>query len=179
MYWHQLRSAIPVAVVVLLLATAVHPFRAAPAAQNPETMKELLAEVRGLRAAMEQLASAGPRVQLMFGRLQLQEQRINDQGRRLEALRTQLSKALQDENSERSRILRFEEFVRTNPTSPERADLERDLPEMRKRLATLTAETQRLQADEATVVSFIATEQSRWTDINRALDELDRALMRR
>ena len=43
---------------------------------SPDVLGALLVEVRGLRAAMEQMASAGPRVQLALGRLQLQEQRV-------------------------------------------------------------------------------------------------------
>ena len=40
-------------------------------------MPALLTEVRGLRVAMEQMTSAGARVQLALGRLQLQESRLN------------------------------------------------------------------------------------------------------
>ena len=65
--WRDVRSASLSACVVILLMLGVRDFGAEPDAQAPDTMKELLAEVRGLRAAMEQLASAGPRVQLMFG----------------------------------------------------------------------------------------------------------------
>jgi predicted nucleic acid-binding Zn-ribbon protein len=165
--------------VAVLIASAVSPFRAEPAAQNPDVSKELLIEVRGLRVAMEQLASAGPRVQLMFGRLQLQEQRINDHVRKLDALRMQLKGAQDQERETRGQIQRFEEFVRTNPGSDEREELERDLPQMRKHLAALNGETQRLLAEEANLASVIGTEQNRWTDINRALDELERALTRR
>ena len=154
-------------------------FPAGAGAQQPDLSKELLAEVRGLRVAMEQLASAGPRVQLMFGRLQLQEQRINDQVRKLDVLRTQLKKAQDEEREQRAQIQRFEDFVRANPGSDEREDLEKSLPQMRKHLVTLTADTQRLLMDEANLSSLIATEQNRWTDINRALDELDRTLSRR
>jgi hypothetical protein len=38
----------------------------------PDVLGALLTEVRGLRQAMEQMASAGPRAQLALGRLQLQ-----------------------------------------------------------------------------------------------------------
>jgi hypothetical protein len=38
---------------------------------------------------------------------------------------------------------------------------------------------QRLQAEEADLQQQIATEQGRWSDINRALEELQRALGRR
>ena len=167
------------AALVVVLAGSVHPFRAEPRAQNPDPMRELLVEVRGLRVAMEQLASAGPRVQLMFGRLQLQEQRINDQTRKLDAVRGQLAKVQDEETRQRNELLRLEEFVRANPGSDERPELEKSFPHMKKHLSNLTAETQRLQVEEANLSSLISAEQNRWMDINRALDELDRALTRR
>src|SRR4051795_1831311 len=55
-----------------------------PAGPQADVLPALLVEVRGLRAAMEQMAAAGPRVQLALGRVQLQEQRINTLIRRLD-----------------------------------------------------------------------------------------------
>ena len=55
--------------------------------QNDDVLTQLLTEVRGLRAAMEQVASAGPRAQVALGRLQLQEQRIATMHMRLASLR--------------------------------------------------------------------------------------------
>jgi chromosome segregation ATPase len=166
--------------VAVLLATAGASFRAEPAAQNPDAIKELLVEVRGLRAAMEQLASAGPRVQLVFGRLQLQEQRINDQLRKADVVRTQLAKTQEEEAAQRSQIQRYEEALQRGALPPEeRKDLEESLPQMRKHLSTLVLEVQKFQVEDANLASLISTEQNRWTDINRTLDELDRALTRR
>jgi hypothetical protein len=49
-----------------------------------------------------------------------------------------------------------------------------------ERLAAVSAaEVQRLTAEEAVVSAELALEQSRWTDINQRLDELERALARR
>jgi hypothetical protein len=50
---------------------------------------------------------------------------------------------------------------------------------MRRHLVRLSAETQKLIGEESAMASMIATEQNRWTDINRMLDELDRTLARR
>src|SRR5688572_29407493 len=71
---------------------------AALAAQTSRTTEgdvlgALLVEVRGLRQAMENMATAGPRVQLALGRLQLQEQRVNTMLRRLESVRDGVSGA--------------------------------------------------------------------------------------
>jgi hypothetical protein len=51
-----------------------------------DVLPALLVEVRGLRAAMEQMASAGPRIQLFVSRLQLQEARVNAMARRLDEI---------------------------------------------------------------------------------------------
>ena len=58
-----------------------------------DVLAALLVEVRGLRAAMEQMASAGPRVQLFASRLQLQEGRMNNMARRLDTVRDSLAGA--------------------------------------------------------------------------------------
>ena len=164
--------------VLGLAAIAISAFQPA-AAQSPDVSKELLTEVRALRIAMEQLASAGPRVQLMFGRLQLQEQRINEQLRKADAVRAQVAKAQDEESQLRAQISRHEEFLRNNPGSPERAELEQEIPRLRRHLAALAAEVQKFQVEEANLSSQISIEQNRWNDINRALDELDRTLTRR
>ena len=74
--------------VILAAFGVVLGWRAAPAAraQSPDVLGALLVEVRGLRVAMEQMASAGPRVQLATARLQLQEQRVNALLRRKAAM---------------------------------------------------------------------------------------------
>ena len=78
-------------VVVLAVWRATPAAEQASAGQSSDTLAALLVEVRGLRAAMEQMASAGPRVQLAMGRLQLQEQRVNTLVRQLEAIRNDLA----------------------------------------------------------------------------------------
>jgi len=62
----------------------------APAGQEQDLTAALLVEVRGLRQAMERMASAGPRIQLALGRLQLQEQRVNAMLRRHDEVRAHI-----------------------------------------------------------------------------------------
>jgi hypothetical protein len=50
---------------------------------------------------------------------------------------------------------------------------------MRQHLSMLVLEVQKFQVEDVNLSSLISTEQNRWTDINRTLDELDRALTRR
>ena len=50
---------------------------------------------------------------------------------------------------------------------------------MKAQWARGNAEVQRLFAEETIVIQELAAEQNRWTDFNRRLEELERALARR
>src|SRR6185369_17626856 len=86
-------SGVTVAAVVLMSAGRAGAQTAAPAASGDPAIQALLAEVRALRVAMEQMASAGPRIQLFTARLQLQENRVNNMIRRLDTVRDSLASA--------------------------------------------------------------------------------------
>jgi predicted nucleic acid-binding Zn-ribbon protein len=156
---------------------------AAPSRQasqgGQDTLALLLTEVRGLRMAMEQLASAGPRVQLAVGRVQLQEQRVNSLLRRGDELRQAIGAAEDETTAVRGRVRRFQEALSRRVTPDERTELEGMIEGEKVNLARATAALQRLQAEEASIASQAATEQARWVEINQRLEELDRLLGRR
>jgi chromosome segregation ATPase len=147
---------------------------------HEDVLPALLTEVRGLRAAMEQMASAGPRVQLALGRLQLQEQRVNTMLRRLETVRDSMATAQNRLSAHQSEIAHAEEQLKTASLSAQqREGLENLLIDVKRHLDLVRAEVSRLTAEEASVANDIANEQARWTDFNQRLEELDRALTRR
>src|SRR5687768_11401627 len=101
---------------------------AAQNAQGQDVLPALLVEVRGLRAAMEQMASSGPRVQLALGRLQLQEQRVNNLLRRLETTRGSLAGAQREEEQSRQQFAAMEEMLKNPlPDGPQRGQVEQDM----------------------------------------------------
>jgi chromosome segregation ATPase len=154
--------------------------QAVPAPKNEDVLSALLAEVKGLRAAMEQMASAGPRVQLFVSRLQLQEGRMSAMIRRLDSIREKVSE-------EQSVLARVQDDLKGMEASlaagPIDANLRAELPHIitqRKReAATRQTAVARLTAEEAQLAQELAVEQGRWTDINQRLDELERALTKR
>ena len=83
--------------VVLIGAMA---FSGVARGQEPrqDVLAALLTEVRGLRGAIEQMASSSARVQLAMGRLQIQEQRVNTLSRQLTDVRASLSAAERQQN---------------------------------------------------------------------------------
>jgi hypothetical protein len=145
----------------------------------PDVLAALLVEVRGLRAAMEQMASAGPRVQLALGRLQLQEQRVNTMLRRLEEVRTALTPARSASDDFSGRLARLERAARTSTNEEQRKEAEEAVPQIRAEAQRAAAEVHRLQTEESTLLQDIAGEQNRWTELNQRLEELERSLDRR
>ena len=123
--------------------------QASQAAQGQDVLPALLVEVRGLRAAMEQMASSGPRVQLALGRLQLQEQRVNNLLRRLEAARASLAGAQRDEEQFRQILGQLEETSKTGLDPVQRGQAEQELAMVKQRNAGAAAEVQRLQVEES------------------------------
>lgn len=177
----RIKSVLWVAIVGIGIMTALRTSAAGQAAQtNQDTLAALLTEVRGLRAAMEQIASAGPRVQLAMGRLQLQEQRVNTLVRRTDELRTTLARVQSEATDLQQRSTGLQRRLNESQLTPEeRAGAEAEIKAIRQNLTRQNAEIQRLQAEEADAASQAASEQQRWVEINQRLEELDRALGRR
>ena len=168
----------PVVMLVgaVVLVVAVVPAVGQQAVQNQDVLRALLVEVRGLRLAMEQMGSAAARVQLAMGRLQLQEQRINTMVRRLEAVRDQKISVEREITDMRNDATRMEDASTRAENPEERKMAALHGAELKRRAEQRTAEVQRLTAEEVETANAIAAEQSRWTDINRTLEELERAL---
>jgi hypothetical protein len=179
------RSKIGVLALVIVSAGAGLSVRALAAAQatratDQDVLPALLIEVRGLRAAMEHMASAGPRVQLALGRLQLQEQRVNNLLRRMESVQNDLAGAVQEAEKARLEVTRTEGALRSVNLPPaEREHVDDILPVFRANAVQATAKVQRLLSEESGLTQELAVEQNRWTDINRQMEELERTLTRK
>jgi DNA repair exonuclease SbcCD ATPase subunit len=156
---------------------------------SQDIMPALLAEVRGLRQAMERSATSGAKVQLVLGRLQLQEQRVTSALRRLDEIRSKLNVAQREAAGLQDRIegveaeLKDAAVVPRTPAPgerprPSREQLEMMLTDARRELERKTSEVQRLGAEEAQVASEVTNEQARWFEFNQRLEELERALGR-
>jgi hypothetical protein len=164
-----------VLVAAIVFATSLF---ARQARQDPDVLGALLVEVRSLRAAIEQMSSASARVQLAMGRLQLNEQRITTYMRRIDEIRDRKLPAEQEVTKRKREVDGFIEAIRESGKPPSR-DVTDALQQRKGELAEATAYLQRLQNEEAQLAREIATEQDRWTEINRVLEELDRTLNRR
>jgi len=173
-------GVLTVAVVLLAGWTVARGQAQTPAgAGSTDIMPALLEEVRGLRSAMEQMSSAGPRVQLALGRLQLQEQRINSAIKRADDARTRVAQLQREQLEKQQRVRGLESELkdrRSGADGPPVEQLAGMLEHEKQRLANHNAEVQRVAAEEAMSATEVATEQARWTEINQRLEELERLL---
>jgi chromosome segregation ATPase len=150
--------------------------QAAPPSET-DVLPALLTEVRGLRAAMEKMASAGPRVQLALGRVQLQEQRINNAIRRLDEMRTSVAGAQTEYDHLQEELRGVEGALRSpRPEGPPIEELKMMQEAMPRRIAQALTKLQRATADEAALAAELSNEQARWTDLNQRMEALEATL---
>ena len=148
-----------------------------PAQQSASLQTELLAEVRLLRQSIELLAGANARVQIVFGRLQLQEQRTATAARRLDELRNAVSGISMRAAEMGDRIRELEETTNDSRLKPEQLEAMRaELAMARRELGRIEAERARVMAEEAEAAGALNLEQGRSSDLNRQLEDLERSL---
>ena len=172
-------AALFVALLVAALAGDAALQRVQAQQARPDPIAELLVEVRELRIAMERLASAGPRMQLLTSRLAIQEERANRAARDLEGIRSEIENARNETQGLRMQAKMVEDTLPKTAEPRERDELERQTPMIPGRLDALTARDQVLRAREAEAVGTVGQEQARWHDLSLRLDELERALENR
>jgi hypothetical protein len=123
------------------------------------------------------MSSAGARVQLAMGRLQLNEQRIANYVRRLDEVRVRRAEAELQLPEKRRKLADFLEEMKNAP-QPLPKWFQDEHNKFKGEFEAVSNTLQQLKNEEAVLTREIATEQDRWTEINRTLDELDRVLTR-
>ncbi|HEU4893051.1 MAG TPA: hypothetical protein VFT47_15965 [Vicinamibacterales bacterium] len=179
------RTAGVLAVLGVLLAgwTVMRAQTPTPAAPGSvDIMPALLDEVRGLRAALEQMGSAGPRVQLALGRLQLQEQRLNAAIKRLDETHSRVAEVQRQHADLQQQVVSLERSLKegfpgpATGEGPPREEIEHVLVVRRRELSQTATELQRLMTEESSLAHEVTSEQGRWTEFNQRLEDLERAL---
>lgn len=172
------KIALVIAVVVLLAAASG---TAAPEQQpgNANATSELLAEVRLLRQAIEHLAGNGARVQIVFGRLQLQEQRTATAARRVEELRRETTRLSREIETLSGHLKELESRASdTRRTAEEQENARAEIAHLNRAIAAFETDRARQLSLESEAVSQLTLDQATWADLNRQLEELERALAR-
>jgi len=165
-----------VAIVLTILVSGAFVARV-PAQQPASVQTELLSEVRLLRQSIEMLTGTNARVQIVFGRLQLQEQRTEAAAKRLDMARLSLS-AINNRVTQMSDMIKsLENAVTDSRKKPEEIEsLQSELRGARRGLERTEVERAQLSTEESDAAGILNQEQGRWSDLNRQLDDLERML---
>ena len=149
---------------------------AGTAGQSVTSNDPLLAEVRALRAELNQAAGASIRTQLLVARLTLQEQRINTVSKQLadvQMMRTGNDAGVAQMSSRQKQL---EDSLRGQMASEMRQQVEREVAGLKGPLTQMRQRSQELLAQESALSGQLASEQSRWMDFNSRLDEIEREI---
>jgi seryl-tRNA synthetase len=170
-------KVLTVAVTLAAMALLAPPARGEQSSGGDLTVA-LLAEMRGLRAAIEQLASSNARIQLAIGRVQIQEQRVNTLIRQHTEVRQRLADAERQQAEDEARLADMLGVVGTISEPGERQAFTQEIGVLKQAVSGGSTTLQRTRAEEAELAGLVAPEQGRWTNINQELDSLDQALRR-
>ena len=168
------------AAVVIGIVVGAAAFGRASAAQTPATSTDvlpaLLAEVHGLRMAMEHSAAIAPRVQLTLARLNIEEQRIAHLAGQLERARLELSNRTSAHQRTAEALDGREKQLLTVTDDKTRRMVEEQVNDLKRTVKVQAAETEAARARENEAIQALTTEQNRWIELNARLDELERVL---
>ena len=141
----------------------------APAAPlRPASMDDLVAEVRALRAEIQQLADSSIRAQLLVARLQVQEQRIAGIARQLAETEEQIRALEGARNPFLTQMLKnFEKETPANPDEPN------PFAGLKAQLEKLENGDPVLKERQESLSRLLAEEQARWVAFNTQLEELE------
>ena len=174
----RLRSVSALAIVAVIMAlAATYSVKASPqTGQVQDPMTALLAEVHGLRLAMEQSTTVGPRVQLTLARLNIEEQRLTLLAAQLDQVRRELNAAALESQKFSDRIPEIEKSIQMAPDDRTRRMSEGELVVIKREANARSRQEQQLRTRENEAAQALSTEQARWMDVNARLDELERLL---
>ena len=173
------RTVAFIAIVIVFITSGAFVARV-PAQQQASTQTELLAEVRLLRQAIESLTGVSARVQIVFGRLQLQEQRTSSAVQRLDQAREAAAKFTREMAGMNDHLKDLEREISEGRRKPEEIEqVKAESAMIARDLERMEQERLRLVTNENDAANVLNQEQGRWSDLNRQLEELERALAKR
>jgi hypothetical protein len=150
--------------------------RAQAPASDVQTLQALLAEVHQLRIALERSTQVTPRIQIAVERLKLQQEQVARVARQLDDSRRELDNRRTDQPRIQQSLERLSSAAAQSTDPQKRKELE-DVVSMTKLNAEQTEKSlQQMQVREGELASQLQSEQSRLTELNDRLDQMERAL---
>lgn len=145
------RNRVTLMTVAAVLAIAAVPAGPVRGHERPagDLTTALLVEMRGLRAAIEQLASSNARIQLAIGRLQIQEQRVNALLRQQAEVRLRLSDAERQQSELDAKLADLLDVVGTISEPGERQAVMQEIGVLKLTTSAGNTALQKMRSEDA------------------------------
>jgi hypothetical protein len=143
---------------------------------STDALSALLVEVRQLRIAMERAASTAPQVQLLGARLSVQNERLARAERDHDSTKRELEEVSAALAHMAAQIEDIENAAAQEANPERQRGLSMEARTMQSQRAEMSARELRLRARESELATRFGSEELKWTELNRRLDEIDRTI---
>ena len=144
-------------------------------AESAQALKELVAEVRGLRAVIEQYANTQIQAQAVGELLNVQQRRVSEVTARLDSARKELDGSGVETRRITGALSGVEEALRRVTDPRERAQIEAQQRSLKDELERRTEQEQGIRSRESDLSSSLGLEEAKW---NELVDRLTQWLRR-
>jgi predicted nucleic acid-binding Zn-ribbon protein len=132
--------------------------------------------VHQLRLAIERSTQIAPRIQIAVERLKLQQEKVARTAQQLDELRRELDRGRSDQPKFQQRLQAIENQANQAVDPAERRRLEEGMKMFKVEAEQAEKSLQQMQAREGELIGQFQTEQTRLTELNDRLDQIERAL---
>jgi hypothetical protein len=161
--------------IVALAGIGSVPFAQGTGPLDGSAQDALIAEVRALRAEINQVAGAGIRMQLLVARLQLQEQRVFTVARHLTDAQNALAASRARLAGEQARVRQLEEAA-SRASGQSLMTFQQAILEAAPQIEQQQRQELGLKARETELLRSVHDAQALWMDFNNRLDALEQSL---
>ena len=145
---------------------------------EPVASRELLNEIRALRAAIERFAEAQTQTQTIASMMAIQQRRMADATARLDIVRRELDAMSLHYNDVSRRLAGADQMTAKDLTGPDgkapadpRQALEEVRAQLRYEFEGISAKLGQLRARESEILNQAAFEEGRWRELTSRMDE--------
>ena len=139
---------------------------------SEQTLKQLLAEVRELRLAVQRATVSNTRFQMLIERVRVQQAHVDALSRQFENVHSQAAEMKAAKPQMEQQIKDAEDLMDRTPDPNAHADLESRIKGRKASLSRLAQEEERLRNREAALDTELQAAQAKLNELNGQLDSL-------
>lgn len=163
-------------ILFLMLAANTAPATAQTLSPDSQMAQSMLMEIRELRRDLQNTAASIQRVQIVMYRLQAQAALLDRATQRLEQARNECKQTQAQQKLLAADIEQAETRKRNSQNASDQTAADQIISQLQSSLETSNSEMQQCQVEQSDAESQFRAEQSKMTELQDQLDQLDQVL---